>query len=161
MSDNIPVPPTDVSQNGFKSKIEEIQKHLLKAQSGSQADLLKEALESLQISFEELCVAEEEMRVQNEELIAVNQELHKEHQRYLELFDFAPEGYLVTDLDGTIQEANLAVAALLNVRREFLVGKPMLVYVNEEDRKIFRFSAYQLEARGYHPGMGGWNAAPR
>ena len=44
MSDIIPAPPTDVSQNGFKRKIEEIQKHLLKAQSGSQADLLKEAL---------------------------------------------------------------------------------------------------------------------
>jgi len=129
--------PIDVPQNGFRAKIEEIQERLLKAQGGSEADLLAEAMESLQISFEELCVAEEEMRVQNEELIAVNQKLHAEHQRYLELFDLAPDGYMVTDLDGIIQEANLAAARLLNVRREFLAGKPMLIYINEQDRRTF------------------------
>ena len=129
--------PIDVSQDSFRAKIEEILKRLTKAQSGSEADLLAQALESLQTSFEEFCVAEEEMRVQNEEIITVNQNLHAEHQRYLELFDFAPDGYLVTDLDGTIQEANLAAALLLNVRREFLAGKPMLIFINEEDRRTF------------------------
>jgi len=126
---NIILPPKDVSQNGFRAKIEEIQERLMKAQNDSEADLLAEAMESLQTSFEELCVAEEEMCIQNEELIAVNQKLHAEHRRYLELFDLAPDGYLVTDLDGTIQEANLAAATLLNIHREFLVGKPVLIFI--------------------------------
>jgi PAS domain S-box-containing protein len=55
--------------------------------------------------------------------------------RYQELFDFAPNGYLVTDWQGIIQEANYAAAAMLGSRREFLVNKPMLFYVAEGDRR--------------------------
>src|SRR5579884_3716036 len=46
-----------------------------------------------------------------------------------ELFDFAPEGYLITDLQGIILQANYAAAAMLQTRKEFLVGKPLLFYV--------------------------------
>ncbi|CAA9401470.1 hypothetical protein AVDCRST_MAG94-5938, partial [uncultured Leptolyngbya sp.] len=52
--------------------------------------------------------------------------MEAERQRYQELFEFAPDGYLVTDAQGKIQEANLAAARLLNIEQRFLVGKPLL-----------------------------------
>jgi PAS domain-containing protein len=65
--------------------------------------------------LEELQVSGEELRVQNEELAAARQTVETERQRYQELFDFAPDGYLVTNAEGVIQEANRAAAGLLRV----------------------------------------------
>ena len=98
---------------------------------------LTDIIEELNISLEELQAAEEELRQQNEELLATRQVVEAERQRYRELFDFAPDGYLVTDTAGAIQEANRAAAALLNISQPFLVGKPLLVFLTEAERKSF------------------------
>jgi PAS domain S-box-containing protein len=82
--------------------------------------LLPQALEELQSSLEELRVAEEEMRVQNEELARGRLRLEAERQRYQDLFDFAPDGYLVTTQDGTILEANRAASRMLGISTRFL-----------------------------------------
>src|SRR5947208_3346335 len=73
--------------------------------------LLPVAVQELQHALEELQVAQEELLQQNEELALSRQAVEAECQRYQELFDFAPDGYLVTDAEGTIQEANHAAAA--------------------------------------------------
>src|SRR5262245_32154856 len=51
--------------------------------------------------------------------------------RYQELFYSSPEAYLETDVHGLIREANHAAAALLQVRREFLVDKPLASFVGD------------------------------
>ncbi len=84
-----------------------------------------EAIAELSIALEELQVAAEELQHQNEELNFTRQALELERQRYQELFEFAPDGYLVTTAQGTIQEANYAVETLLNCRRDLIVGKPV------------------------------------
>ena len=72
--------------------------------------LLLEALEQLQTTLEELQVADEELRQQNEELINGRTELEAEQQRYKDLFESAPDGYIITDGFGTILEANGAAS---------------------------------------------------
>jgi PAS domain S-box-containing protein len=57
--------------------------------------------------------------------------------RYHELFDYAPDAYLVTDLQAVIQEANHAAAILFDTRKEFLVNKPLVFYVAEADQRAF------------------------
>ncbi len=69
---------------------------------------------------------------QNETLIANSGALEEQRQMLQELFEFAPDGYLVTDLDGIIKRANLAAATLLNTPKDRLVGKPLAVYFNQE-----------------------------
>lgn len=96
-----------------------------------------EARQVLSTALEELHVAYEELRHQNEELLSTRRMVEAARQRYHELFDFAPDGYLVTDLNGKIQEANRAAAVMLGVNQEFLEGKPLLVFVAERDRKAF------------------------
>jgi PAS domain S-box-containing protein len=68
--------------------------------------------------------------------------------RYQELFDFAPDGYVVTDADGIILEANYAAAALLQTRREFLVNKPLAMYVAHGARAAFYMRLVKMRPGG-------------
>jgi signal transduction histidine kinase len=56
-------------------------------------------------------------------------QLAEARDRYLDLYDFAPVGYLTLDGRGVVIEANLSAAALLNIGREFMVGSPFSRYV--------------------------------
>jgi PAS domain-containing protein len=98
---------------------------------------LPTALEDLNTAFEELQVAEEELRAQNEALAAARQTVEAERQRYQDLFEFAPDGYLVTDAQGKIQEANSVAARLLNIDPKYLIGKPLVNFVTPKSVKPF------------------------
>jgi PAS domain S-box-containing protein len=100
--------------------------------------------EELQTSLEELRVAEEELRQQGDELLASRQTVEAQRQRYQDLFEFAPDAYLVTDLGGTIWEANRAAAETLGTSQKFLQRKPLVVFVAEEQRIAFRRKLDQL-----------------
>jgi PAS domain S-box-containing protein len=98
---------------------------------------LTETLSQLSTALEELQVAEEEIHHQNEELQAVLASVKQERMRYQELFDFAPEPYLLTDINGVIQEANHATTDLLKVPAHLLAGKPLAVFVTPESKQAF------------------------
>jgi PAS domain S-box-containing protein len=110
-----------------------------------QHELLRESLEQFSFSLEELQVLVEELQVQNEELTNSRIALESEHQRYKELFDLVPDGYLVTTLEGVILEANQTAAQLLNVPQKYLVGKPLVVFVAAEERQKFSYQLSQLQ----------------
>lgn len=110
-----------------------------------QQTLLSEALEELHAVLEELQASEAELHLQNEVLINTRQAVELERQRYRELFEFAPDGYLVTDASGRIQEANNAIKALLNVSQEFLVDKPLLIFIDQPDRFSFHLTLDRLQ----------------
>jgi signal transduction histidine kinase len=106
--------------------------------------LLADLLEELQTSLEELQVSEEELRQQNEELVGSRRALEAEHRRYQELFEFAPDAYLVTDALGTILEANQAAGGLLGVSQKFLTGKPLITFIPDDERRDFRSRLLRL-----------------
>lgn len=97
-------------------------------------DMLTIALEELNTALEELQVAEAELHQQNRELVVARNTVEVERQRYQDLFEFAPDGYLVTDVAGTIREANYAAARMLNVER-LLIGKPLTTCMAETARQ--------------------------
>ncbi|WP_404786117.1 putative bifunctional diguanylate cyclase/phosphodiesterase [Altericista sp. CCNU0014] len=107
-------------------------------------ELQDESITKLSVALEELHVATEEIHAQNAELAIARQSLEIERLRYLELFEFAPDGYLVTTPLGVILEANCAAEKLFNLRREHLLGKPLIVFVSELDRAHFHTQLNQL-----------------
>lgn len=113
-----------------------------------QQELLMQAVEQLNNSLEELHVAEEELLQQNEQLVEYQQEIEKERQRYQELFDFAPDGYIVTDIHGKILEANQAALQLLGIDKVRLIGKLLIIFVPHEARREFRQKLSQLCKQG-------------
>lgn len=100
-------------------------------------EALGESLEELRTALEELQVSEEALRQQNEELAATRGALEEQRQRYRELFEFAPDAYLVTDANANIREANRAAALLFGVEDRFLAGKPLITFVDPEQHPAF------------------------
>ncbi|MBD2560785.1 MULTISPECIES: PAS domain S-box protein [Nostoc] len=107
-------------------------------------DLLPQAFKELYNTSKVVQLAAEELYQQNEELIQTRNYLETERQHYQELFEFAPDAYLVTNTEGIIEEANHTAAKLLNVSKQFLVGKPMINFVSLEERQHLRNELIQL-----------------
>ena len=138
----------------FSGKLRALQRHaenLLKRaelSGDNQGELIATVCSELQISLEELRIAEEELRQQNDELIASRQLVEREHQRYQDLFEFAPDGYLVTDMAGMLIAANRAAAKLLGVSQEALIGKPLVIYLPHGNHLSFYNLLQQIGQRG-------------
>jgi PAS domain S-box-containing protein len=113
----------------------------------SQAEkaLLKESLDELGNTLQELQCALEEMRLKNEQLAENQILLESEHQRYKELFELTPHAYLVTDCAGVILEGNQASEKLLGVRCDRLIGKPLIIFLSNAERR--NFHNYLMELR--------------
>jgi PAS domain S-box-containing protein len=119
------------------------------AQSGNgQDEVLLESLEELQTTVEELRAADEQLRAQTDELLAARSDIVVERERYRDLFESAPDVYLVTDEHGTIEEANVAAGRMFNIRPGFLVGKPLADFVPLALRRGFRDGIHQAIADG-------------
>lgn len=103
--------------------------------------------EDLLATIEELRLADEELRIQTEALADSRDALDQERIRFRELFDFAPDAYLITDLYGTIREANVAASKLLGVDPKQLVGKPLPSFFEDSARKQFPHQLDQLSDR--------------
>ncbi|MBW4441943.1 MAG: PAS domain S-box protein [Plectolyngbya sp. WJT66-NPBG17] len=105
-----------------------------------------EYLSALSIALEELKLIEEEVCQHNQQLSEARQALETERHRYQELFEFAPDGYLVTDKYGKIQEVNRVAVELLKIEKRYLVGKVLPSFVAEEHRNVFRSLLLQLQS---------------
>ena len=121
-----------------------LQQSAIEASSQQQNQTMLAALEELKVALEELHVAEEEMKQQNEQLEIARTRAEIERQRYHELFELAPDGYIVTDDAGIIREANRAAANLLNLSPKFLIRKPLINFIPYEERRAFRAKLMQL-----------------
>lgn len=88
----------------------------------------------LQAEVADLEIAKAKLARQNEELVANRAKLEFERGRYKELFNFAPDGYVVTNLKGQIQAANVAACRLLNREQHSLIGYPFAQLFAPDDQ---------------------------
>jgi PAS domain S-box-containing protein len=128
----------------FKKTIHEMTRHydelLASSRNGQPATAAQqdEALHELSAMIEELNVASEELRVQNQALRDAYYAVEAQRVRYEELFTLIPDAYLVTDLLGTIQEANRSAEFLFAMPADHLRGKPLASFIAESEWKDFR-----------------------
>ena len=76
-------------------------------------------------------------RAQTAELFESRKQLESTRDRYVELFDFAPIGYVIVDEHGLIVEVNLTGCSILGIERSRLLGMPFRGRVIPEHRRIF------------------------
>ncbi|RAM50224.1 MAG: PAS domain-containing sensor histidine kinase [Hapalosiphonaceae cyanobacterium JJU2] len=107
--------------------------------------ILHDSLEELNTALEELRVAEEEIRQQNEELKNTRYALEVERERYKELFDFAPDAYLLTNTEGKILEANRTATSLFKISQKYIKGKLLINFIPENQRRAFRSQLIRLQ----------------
>ena len=103
-----------------------------------QPSLLAETADRVRRQHEQLLVADEELRAQMLELEEATQRLAQERKRYQELFQFAPDPMFYTDRTGSVRDANPAACKMLGIEHRFLVGKPLVAFVERTDVNRFR-----------------------
>lgn len=102
------------------------------------------SIDNFQLLQEQMQASLEVMEIIQEELLEQNEYLAKQRERYCELFEFAPDAYLLISPQGIILEANGAAAGLFNVLQNFLIGKPLVTFVAETERSVFHTKLKQL-----------------
>ncbi|MEE4146508.1 MAG: PAS domain S-box protein [Halieaceae bacterium] len=110
--------PNSKAESG-KKKLRRQAESMVRA---SPADISSMTEEETQHLVYELQVHQVELELQNEELREAQMELAAARDRFADLYDFAPMGYLTLDRAGRVVEANLTVATLLGIRRSELLG---------------------------------------
>jgi PAS domain S-box-containing protein len=81
----------------------------------------------------ELRVNKIELEMQNEGLVEAMILLEETRDKYMDLYDFAPVGYLILSERAVIMEANLTAANLLGIERNKLIRKKIREVVAHDD----------------------------
>jgi len=84
-----------------------------------------------------------ELETQNQELLRVKAELEKERDRYSNLYDYSPVGYITIDSNGIVTDSNLRCSALTGYDRTSLQRNRAALLIAPDDRHLFE---RQLEA---------------
>lgn len=142
-----------MQRDNLLSQIESLQTRLgqlkQRARLADSQTVTSESLDDLRTAVEEITMLEEQLVQQSRQLAAARQLAETERERYQKLFEFAPDGYLVTDRRGIILEANAAAAALLRITKQSFIGKPLGFYVDRQD-----FNKFLADASAARRGRG-------
>ena len=87
--------------------------------------------------IQELHLYQIELEMQNEQLRQVTEELVSTVDKYEDLYDFAPIGYVTLDEYGLVMEANLASARIFNLDRHLLLQSRFSRLVAPEHFDVF------------------------
>jgi PAS domain S-box-containing protein len=110
---------------------EQIMDELLRLRARGGAPLDRLAL------LHEISVYQEELIAQNEALVGAQSTLEDTRDRFIELYDLAPNGYLTLDEHGVIRQCNLTTAVLFGRSKQALEGVPLFGFVEAGDRPLY------------------------
>jgi len=82
----------------------------------------------------ELNVHQIELEMQNETLRQLQIKLEESLARYVDLYEFAPVGYLVINSEAMIAEANLKASTMLGVARSKLIHRRFAQFIADQDK---------------------------
>lgn len=77
----------------------------------------------------ELTVYQVELEIQLEDLQHAYESAERAQERYINLFDFAPVGYIITTAEGVTLKGNLTAASMIGVDRTALEKRPFADFI--------------------------------
>jgi two-component system cell cycle sensor histidine kinase/response regulator CckA len=108
--------------------------------------IVRDALEELSAALEELRASHEHVAEQATQIAAARRQSGEVRRDYAMLFNAMPIACVFTDSAGTIADANSSAARLLNVGRQHLVGKPLILFFTNRDVLIRALDSRTEEA---------------
>jgi len=113
-----------------------------------QREDLEALLEERSNLVEELKTHQAELEQQAEELRRSQERAREARDRYLDLYDYAPVGYLTMKKDSSVVEANLTAASLLGLKRSALVNSTFNKLIAPDSQDAFYFHVKRLTETG-------------
>lgn len=115
-----------------------------------------QATEAVELLMHELLVHKIELEMQNEELRRAHAVMEEARDRYADLYEFAPVGYITLNRKGMINEINLTGAALLGVDRTKLINQRFSMFIAQPDKDRWHREFMNLieHAKGEQPKFG-------
>lgn len=92
----------------------------------------------------ELQARQLELDLQNEEIRLAQEKLIESRNRFSDLYDFAPVGYVTLNDKYIILEVNLTFADMLGVERSQLIKQPLSTFIVDADQDVFYLNCKQL-----------------
>jgi PAS domain S-box-containing protein len=132
-----------------KGKFDSLRQRAEKLVSQNRADLALLSRQDIESLAHELAVHQIELEVQNEELRQTQARLEDARNRYADLYDFAPAGYLTLDKVNLVIEANITICNMLGIDRVDLLQKRISDYIAPESQEDFYY--HVREARRSSP----------
>ncbi|MFP4527372.1 MAG: PAS domain S-box protein [Candidatus Kapaibacterium sp.] len=134
------------SQN--KDYLNDLKKRAEQALKKSEYDAPDMSRKELAQALEDLQIYHIELEMQNEELIRLQTELNRQHEKYRDLYDRAPVGYVTIDEKGRILEANATFGEMVGVPGIRLAGHPIIDFFAPECRVKFLESKSEMIRTG-------------
>lgn len=106
----------------------------LKNDKPTHSDLVE--LDNLRL-IHELQVHQIELEMQNEELKIAHLQAYEAIERYVELYDYAPSGYVSLSKNGDIIELNYSAAVMFGNDRNHIKNKRFGLYISHESLSAF------------------------
>jgi PAS domain S-box-containing protein len=100
----------------------------------------------------EMEVLQIELELQNEELILARSIAQISSDKYLQLYDFAPSGYLTLSEDGEIIELNHSVEDMLGKKGSDLIKNMFGFFITDDTKPVFNLflqKAFQSNVKEY------------
>ena len=134
LAQKLPGASADVSSQYKQLTHEKLQQKLDELLASGQKQCNVSGIQDL---LHELQVHQIELEMQNRELREAQQKLEESRDRYADLYDFAPVGYLTLDQKGVIQELNLTAAIVFGRPRTELIQESLLPLLAPGQSKPF------------------------
>ncbi len=134
MPTTLDAPSGEPEFNSDSNRQQNLRARAEKLAGTTRAEIERMAVGEIHELLHELQIHQVELQIQNEELQRAQLELAQSRDRFTDLFEFAPVGYVLLDKRGRITEANLTTATLLEVTRKDLIGQLLHSFVPREAR---------------------------
>ena len=96
-----------------------------------------DSYEDIKSILDDLHAHQIELEINNRQLIEAQDELEKSRDKYANLYDFSPVGYISFDEKGCIQQINLTACNMLAYERTMILGKPFSTCLTLKDTQSF------------------------
>ena len=116
--------------------------HLIRNPSGildfsSSSEKMFRMNQELSVHQNEIEMLQKELKQSSDGLITSHEDLKKSLDRYTELYDFAPTGYLTLAREGEIVQVNMKAAKMLGLKRSLLQCNRFQDFIIPEDIPVF------------------------
>lgn len=131
---------SEIDKKDLQRKIEEV----LHKKAPDKDKLNTKTFEDI---LEEINVYHQELEYQNQELMRIRDDLEMSQQHFKTLFDEAPVGYVLVNIDLRIVRTNKYFPELLGVDDEEIIGMPLHEIIDPGSQDDFYFMARRVKAR--------------